>query len=97
MSEAEIPIRRLWKYREGLDKAIESPDWDEALRLAKLITSGIREALDPVACGAGKPTLDGLYSVGFMRYMNAPKKTKKALTKMNRILRTAKRNIPKAK
>lgn len=96
MSEAEIPIRKLWKYKDSLDKAVESYDWDEATCLAKLIVSGIREALDPATCG-GQPTLDGLYSVGDMRYANAPKKAKKALTKMNRILRTAKQNIPKVK
>lgn len=96
MSDADIPIRKLWKYREALDRAIITSDWDEALRLAKLIVSGIRDALDPSACG-GQPTLDGLYNVGTMRYTRAPRKTKKAITKMNRILKTAKQNVPKVK
>jgi len=97
LSEAEIPIRKLWKYRDSLNEAVESSDWDEASRLAKLIVSGIRDALDPVSCGVGKPTLDGLYSIGNMRYEDAPKNVKRAISKMNNILRAAKRNIPKVK
>jgi hypothetical protein len=96
LSDAKIPIRKLWKCRDRLDESVDSHDWDESAKLAEAITAGIRDAVDPSLCG-GQPTLDGLYTIGNMRYARAPKKTKKAITKMNRILRTAKRNVPKPK
>ena len=91
----ELPIRRLWKYREQLNKAVDGGEWEEATRLSKLIVSDIRFALDPATCGTGKPTLDGLYSIGTQRYVRAPDKTKRAINHMNRILKTAKKNIPR--
>jgi hypothetical protein len=90
----ELPIRQLWKYREQLSDAVDACEWGEAERFAKMIVRGIRLALDPATCGTGKPTLDGLYSIGTQRYSRAPDKTKRALNHMNRILKTAKKSIP---
>ena len=41
-----------------------------------------------------RPTLDGLYRIGTMRYMDAPKKVMRSIDKMNRIIKSAKNNMP---
>jgi len=91
----EIPIRRLWKNRERLGVALDESQWDESKALADLIVDDIRLALDPSKSIVLPPTLDGVYTVGTVRYERAPDKIKRTLNKMNRILRTAKMNIPR--
>lgn len=94
LSEEELPIKRLWAYREKLSAAVDETRWDEAESLARAIMKDIKPAMDRSTCGVGKPHLDGLYTIGTMRYGSAPPKTRRLLNRMNRILRTAKRNVP---
>lgn len=90
-----MPIKRLWNNQESLNNVIDFEDWDEAERISKLIVSDIKEALDFDKCKTGTPTLDGIYGVGTIRYTKAPKNVRKSIDKMNRIIKTAKDNVPK--
>lgn len=95
MSDEEVPICHLWNLRNLLDDALDNSRWGEVESISGQIVVGIKEALDPSRCQVGTPHLDGLYMIGTVRYDRAPPKSKRALNKMNRILRTAKKNMPR--
>jgi len=93
--DTEPPIRILWRLRDELGHAVDDQRWDEAKALADQICKLIRLALDPSKCQIGKPSLDGVFTIGTMRYERGPGSAVRAINKMNRILKTAKNNIPK--
>lgn len=88
--EDEIPVAAICRLRRLMESAIEEEAWDSVANMAKEVCRQIRLALNPSTSQTGKVHLDGVYNVGTMRYQDAPKKAKKALDKMNRIIKTAK-------
>ena len=46
LSEEELPIKRLWDYREKLSAAVDETRWDEAESLARAIMKDIKPAMD---------------------------------------------------
>ena len=94
MSDGDnIPIAVIHKIQPRISAAIEARDWDTCTLLANEICEQIKLAMNPATAHTGKVHLDGVYSVGTMRYDRAPKKAKRALNKMNRIMKTAKGTI----
>lgn len=89
----DIPIIRIYAIQKTLDDRIEKKSWDDCASLANEIITLIPKALSKDMSKTGAPHLDGVYAIGIMRYEHAPQEIKKAITKMNRILRTAKRTI----
>lgn len=86
----EIPVAVIWKLRERIEVAVDGREWDACAELANEVCQQLRAAVGPATCRTGKPHLDAVYSVGTMRYQSAPRHAKRALDKMNRIIRTAK-------
>ncbi len=95
MTDEEIPISKLWTLRNLLAEAVDDSQWEEVISIVKQLLVVLRDALDPGKCKTGTPHLDGLYMLGTMDYERAPAKARRALNKMNRIIKTAKMNLPK--
>jgi len=93
MTDGEVPVTVIWKHQRRLNDAIEEGAWEECVQLANAVCVQIRLALNPATSQTGKVHLDGVFSVGTMRYGRAPAKVKRALDKMNRIIKTAKGTI----
>jgi len=93
MTGGVVPVNEIWKRQRRLNDAIEEGAWDECVQLASEVCEQIRLALNPATSQTGKVHLDGVFGVGTMRYNRAPVKAKRALDKMNRIIRTAKGTI----
>ena len=53
----------------------------------------IKLAIRPETSQAAKPHLDGVYTVGTMKYIRAPDKLQSLINRMNRIIRTAQRTL----
>ena len=79
---------------ELLKVLVADREWDEARDVSKSIVEDIKLAIDFDHCKTGTPHLEGLYSIGTMTYMYAPRKVKRSLDKMNLIIKSAKENIP---
>ena len=95
MTDEETPISQLWTLRNLLDEAADDSRWDDAAGISEQILVVLRKAMDPSKCQVGTRHLDGIYTLGTTDYEMAPPKAKRKLNKMNRILRTAKNNLPK--
>lgn len=88
----EIPVSAIVRIRLQLHDAIVELEWDTCVRLADEVCQQIKLAMNPVTCqiGDGKVHLDGVFNIGTMHYEDAPRRAKRALNKMNRIIKTAK-------
>lgn len=91
--DGKIPVVEIYSIQHRLGAALDAQSWDECTQLANEVIDQIRLAINPSTSQTGTPHLDGVFCVGMMRYEAAPKATKRALNKMNRILRTAKRTL----
>lgn len=96
---SKVPVAQIHKLRDKLGIAVDEEDWDKAAKLAKKIVKKIPLALDPQKCMTGeplgKPHLDGVYTIGSMRYERGPAHAVRAIRQMNRILKVAQRNLGK--
>ncbi len=97
MNDEQTPISQLWTLRKLLGEAVDESRWDESASISKQFLVILREAVNPSKCQIGVPHLDGIYTLGTTSYERAPAKPKRALHKMNRILKTAQMNLPKKK
>lgn len=95
MTDEEIPISQLWTLRKLLGEAVDESRWDDATSISEQFLVVLRKAMDPSKCQVGERHLDGIYTLGTTSYERATPKAKKKLNKMNRILKTAKKNLPK--
>ena len=91
----KLPIEQLYDLHKSLSEAVDAGEWKRVPKLARSITKLIPQAVDVKTCRTGKPHLDGLYSIGTIRYDGAPTEAVKALNLMNRIVRSAKRSVKK--
>lgn len=87
------PVTRAISLQRKLHEAVDASEWDRCIELAGKICKQIKLALDPKTCQTGIPHLDGVYSIGTMRYERGPKDVVRAINKMNRIIKTAKRTL----
>jgi hypothetical protein len=97
LTDEETPISQLWTLRKLLGEAVEDSRWDDVTGISGQLLVVLRKAVDPSKCQVGVAHLDGIYTLGTTSYEKATPKAKRALNKMNRILRTAKMNLPKKK
>lgn len=95
MTDEETPLNQLWTLRKLLGEAVDESRWDDATSISEQFLVVLPSALDPSRCQIGAPHLDGIYMLGTMSYERATPKAKRKLNKMNRILKTAKNNLPK--
>lgn len=96
---SEVPVAQIHKLRDRLSVAVDEGDWDKAAKLARKIVKKIPLALDPQKCMTGeplgKPHLDGVYTIGSMRYERGPSHAVRAIRQMNRIIRSAQKTLDK--
>ncbi len=91
----ETPISQLWTLRKLLGEAVDESRWDDAASISEQFLVVLRKAVSLSECQVGTRHLEGIYTVGTTSYERATHKAKKKLNKMNRILKTAKNNLPK--
>lgn len=92
-TRGKVPVSKIWVLQRRLNAAVEAAKWDRCVKLVERICKQIKLAMDPKTSQTGKPHLDGVYSIGTLRYERAPKDVIRALHKMNRIIKTAKRTL----
>lgn len=90
---SDLPIAQIYNLRDQLSRELDAGNWDEASEIAKRITKLIPKAIDPKNCGGGMPHLDGVFTVGTMRFEGGPKHAARSIRQMNRIINTAKRTL----
>lgn len=89
----ELPVSVCCNSIRLLNQLIAEERWEESVSVSKKILENVALALDPRKCKTGTPHLDGVYSTGRMYYSNAPPEVRRALDRMNRIIRTAKDSL----
>lgn len=89
----ELPVSACKNGIRILNELVEEGRWEECIPVSKRILENVALALNPRKCRTGSPHLDGVYSTGRMHYINAPPNVRRALDKMNRIIRTAKESV----
>lgn len=93
MATGEIPVVRLQRLLHQLNITAEQSDWPTCAALARKVIATIRLAVSPESSQTGKPHLDGIYTVGTLRYIRAPADVQRLLNRMNRIIRTARQAL----
>lgn len=78
--------------RAQLSKAVDEARWEDAQRYAREISGLIPQCLSPSKCKTGEPHLEGLYSLGELRFSKATAGAKKAILHMNRLISAYKRS-----
>lgn len=95
----KVPVTQIHKLRDRLSIAVDEGDWDRASKLAKKIIKKIPLALDSQTCMTGeplgKPHLDGVYTMGSVRYERAPAHAVRSIRQMNRIIKAAQKTLEK--
>jgi hypothetical protein len=98
-SSEPIPIAEIYRLREELALAIERQKWKTAKNRANAIIKLLPCAIhkDSKVSRVSAPHLDGIYNIGWQRFIHAPKSTRSAIEKMNDAIHESKKALPKMK
>jgi hypothetical protein len=74
-----LPVARAFKLRDKLAAAIDAGKWKKSKRLAIKLSQILVECADPSTCKTGHPHAEGIFEIGWQRYLKAPEDTKLAV------------------
>lgn len=77
------PVTRAFRLRVKLSKAIEDSKWKRANRLSIKLSKVLVECADPSNCETGRPHAEGIFSIGWQRYLKAPDYLKSSMSWCN--------------
>ena len=93
--EKTYPISKIYRLRDSLSIKIDKKQWATSVMISKKILSLLPKAISETECGTGKPHIDGLYEIGYIRYSKAPKEASEILDHMNNEIKSARITLNK--
>lgn len=91
----KYPVSIIRQGISDLRISLDEKDWDKSNANAQVVLDHIPLAISIDRCNLYYPSLDGVFCVGTQSYLRAPKELVRKLNKMNRIIKTARKNMPK--
>jgi hypothetical protein len=79
----EIPIVRAHKVRDKMSRAIDAKKWRRVHKLAVKLSFLLAECARPDKCKIPHPHADGLFGIGWQRFLRAPDDVRVSLSWCN--------------